>query len=144
MIHDSSIPTTPTDAPRKRRRWWSNPSTAYKVAALIGAVGLLLWGVAATQTKNDVGATKTVVEQLKVIADATATNTKQNQDALDRLEANQRDLDLLVKFVQDVQAQQQASGQSHLAQDIIAILCSSTDPLRREACVRLGYDGDGG
>lgn len=64
---------------------------------------------------------------------------KANKITLDRLDHNQAGIDELVNFVHDLEKQQQitSSGPSPTAVKFQELLCSSSDPVRVEACKRL-------
>lgn len=129
MAHDDEGSLTPPDVhlPRPVRvRRWDNPRWIGAIAALILAVSFSVFVYTNVRTNRS-------VDTLKSVADA-------NKTVLDRIDHNQAGIDELVNFVHEVQAQQsqQGNGQSQVVVQLEQILCTSSDPIRVEACQRLG------
>lgn len=60
--------------------------------------------------------------------------------AVSGIQANQKGIDSLVAFVEDVKAQQtQGSGQGDAVAQLIRLLCTSSDKVRQAACRALHY-----
>lgn len=117
--------------PRSQMHWWQDWKWVASIAFVVAAIAIGAWSLASIRTN--------------VTVDKLAGIAADNQNTLTRLDRNQAGIDELVAFVHEFQAQQasQASGQgqSKVATDIIALLCSSSDPVRQAACHQLGYAG---
>lgn len=136
MAHDNEGSLTPPDVhlPRPARvRGRDNPRWIAALAALVFAISFSVFVYTNVRTNRTVDNSATVIGQLKTVADS-------NKDVLDRIDHNQAGIDELVNFVHEVEAQQpqQGNGQSQVVNQLEQILCSSSDPIRIEACQRLG------
>lgn len=120
------------DEYEKPKRWWQNPQWVKAVAFLIFAVGNTTWALTTVATQNDVQDAEAAFDDLAALTDG-------NRATLDRLADNQAGIDVLVSFVREVQAQQEAAegGSGDAVQTLITILCASSDPVRIEACQAL-------
>lgn len=128
-----------SDTPRREMHWWQDWKWVASIATLLFVIAFSTFVFTTVKTGNTVDKNSPVISQLNDLA-------KSNAATLDRLDKNQAGIDELVAFVHEVEAQQsaQGAGQSQIVKDLIEILCSSSDPVRVEACVRLGYQGAGG
>lgn len=119
------------------KHWWQNPRWIGALAGLIFAIGNTSWALTTVATQGEVKDAATAFDDLANIAES-------NADAIQRLDENQAGIDELVAFVRDVQAQQEANGDStsQLVNTLITLLCASEDPERDAACAAvLGEDG---
>lgn len=130
MAHDEQGSLTPPDvhlpARPRRVRPWESAKWIAAVAGLILAISFAVFVWTSVRTDRSIAT-------LKGVADA-------NKTVLERIDRNQAGIDELVNFVHEVQAQeaQQGNGQSQVVGQLEQILCSSSDPIRIEACQRLG------
>lgn len=105
--------------------WWQNWKWIASIAFLIFSIGVIFIGTSSIRATNQLD---------------TQTNI------LKKLDQNQAGIDELVNFVHDVVKQQASSsgGQSQTVVQIFNLLCSSSDPVRIEACKQLGLTPVGG
>lgn len=112
-------------------KWWKNWKIIAALAALIFSLSLSGLAINSIQTNEKVTDIQPIVE---------------------RLDKNQAGIDELVKFVHDFQSQQSSNGsssgsssggQSQVVNQIFNLLCSSSDPVRVEACKQLGLKPGG-
>lgn len=132
------------DTPRSQMHWWQDWKWIASIAFLIAAIAVGSWALSSVQTQRTVDDQTPILNQLKNIAEQNNQLGQDNKATLTQLTKNQAGIDELVTFVHEVEAQQQAQGQSKVVNDIITILCSSSDPVRQQACTQLGYKGTGG
>lgn len=128
----------------ERTKWYKNPAWIIALCAVLVVALIAILVINSFQTKGDAASAKDSATEANAKADEALKNqaifltNQQNQlTILDRLNANQSGIDELVKFVHDVQAQQ-GNGNTEVVDKIYELLCASNDPIRLEACKRLG------
>lgn len=111
-------------------RWWQDWRWIASTAAVLMAVGFCAFVAITVTTHEQVADQVPVIERLDRLAVANAA-------AIQQIEGNQTGIDSLVAFVEEVRADQAAQGDDDTVATIFEILCSSSDPVRIEACQRL-------
>lgn len=124
------------DLPGKEKRragekWWQDWRWIAAVAGLLAAGAFISFVITTIATNESVTDIDPILKELKVLAES-------NAHEIERIDASQAGIDELVAFVRDIQQRQ--PGPNSNAQMFIDLLCSSSDPVRLEACHRLRGD----
>jgi hypothetical protein len=109
--------------------WWKRPAYVTASAGLVLSLAFSAFVANTILTRDDVSDLTTVVGQLQDLAAA-------NAKAIKGIEDNQAGINELVDFVRDMQNQPDSGVDVQL---FIDLLCASEDPVRRNACIELGY-----
>lgn len=110
--------------------WYARPQWLAALAALIAAssfAGFVTTTVftseRTSENSEDIGSLEHVVAEL--------------QSAVQGIEKNQEGIDELVAFVRDLQSQPQGNGTRDAVEQVLDVLCASSDPVRVQACSEL-------
>lgn len=102
-------------------RWWQRPLWLGALAAFVLAVAQCAFVL----TVADQGA---VLDELSKVADS-------NGQAISSIEKNQEGIDELVAFVRDLKDRPGSSSQA--VEEVLRLLCASSDPARQAACAEI-------